>query len=443
MRRYYLFILCVLFAAGSTPSVMALPSYARQTGLPCSGCHYTPPELNPAGRLFKLMGYIDRAANTSIIVTGDSRRAPLDMLKTLPLSAWLEASVTNLNSPQPGSQNGTAEFPQDVSLFLSGAWTSHVGSFLQVTYDVQDDHFSIDNTDVRYANRKMLGQKELDWGITLNNNPTVEDLWNTTPAWGFPFILSDSAPGPAASPLLNGGLGQDVAGIGAFAMYNQHLYAAGTIYRSDHVGSPQPNAGIGAGVNISGVAPYWRVAWQETGRTNNLEVGAYGMHVSSIPNAVTGPKDSYTDFGPDAQYDRTIGRDVLSVRGSYLRENSDLVGSLAGGSVSQAQHHLNEANANVEYHIGNRYAGALGWFSTTGTADPVLYAPAAVSGSANGSPKSRGLIAYLSYWPAQNLELAAQYTAYTSFNGASTNYDGSGRDASGNNTLYFLTRFVF
>ncbi len=422
---------------------MALPSYARQTGLPCSGCHYTPPELNPAGRLFKLMGYIDRVKNDSITTSGDNRRAPLDMLKSLPLGAWFEASVTNLNSAEPGTQNGTAEFPQDFSLFLSGAWTSHVGSFFQVTYDAQADNLSMDNTDIRYANSKMIGQKELDWGITLNNNPTVEDLWNDTPAWGFPFILSDSAPTPTANPFLNGGLGQDVAGVGGYAMYNQHLYAVGSIYRSDHLGSPQPNAGTGAAINISGVAPYWRVAWQETNRLNDLEVGAYGMHMASMPNTVTGPTDDYTDFGPDLQYNRTIGRDVLSVRGSYLRENSDLVASFATHDVAQATHHLNEANANVEYHLGNRFAGALGWFSTTGTTDAVLYAPASVTGSANGSPKSRGLITYLSYWPAQNLELAAQYTAYTSFNGGSTNYDGSGRDASGNNTLYLLTRFVF
>ena len=169
---------------------MALPSYARQTGLPCSGCHYTPPELNAAGRLFKLMGYIDSVKDDSITASGDHRRAPLDMLKTLPLGAWFEASVTDEKSAQPGTQNGTAEFPQDVSLFLAGKWTSHVGSFLQVTYDAQDDHFSMDNTDIRFANKKMLGQKELDWGLTLNNNPTLEDLWNTTPAWGFPFILS-------------------------------------------------------------------------------------------------------------------------------------------------------------------------------------------------------------------------------------------------------------
>jgi hypothetical protein len=37
---------------------IAVPSYARQTGLPCIGCHDDPPELNPEGRLFKLLAYV-------------------------------------------------------------------------------------------------------------------------------------------------------------------------------------------------------------------------------------------------------------------------------------------------------------------------------------------------------------------------------------------------
>src|ERR1700745_3810662 len=39
------------------PDAVAVPSYARQTGLACNACHYNPPELNAAGRAFKLMGY--------------------------------------------------------------------------------------------------------------------------------------------------------------------------------------------------------------------------------------------------------------------------------------------------------------------------------------------------------------------------------------------------
>jgi hypothetical protein len=444
MRNSLLCVLVVLFAiCGLMPSATALPSYARQTGLPCSGCHYTPPELNAAGRLFKLMGYIDRVKDTDIVAASGGRRSGLDMLASLPLGAWFETSFTSTKAAQTGTQNGNFEFPQDISLFLAGAWTSHVGSFLQVTYDTQADHFSMDNTDIRYANKKQVAGKDWVYGLTLNNNPTVEDLWNSTPAYGYPFIASDSAPTPAAAPIIDGPLAQSVAGIGAYTMWNQHLYFAGTIYRSDHVGSPQPTNGQNLSFNIRGVAPYWRLAWQQNGRKDNLEIGTYGIHMKSTPGAITGPEDSYTDFGPDIQYDHTLGKDVISLRGTYIHENSALAASLANGAALQVGHHLDTGTANAEYHFGNRYSAIFGGFITSGTPDPLLYAQSATTGSANGGPRNAGYIANFSFWPMQNLDLAAQYTAYTRFNGGSTNYDDAGRNANDNNTVYLLARFVF
>jgi hypothetical protein len=436
-------VACFACAWGVVPCAMALPSYARQTGLPCSGCHTTPPELNNAGRLFKLLGYTDRAQNKSITANPDTRRAPLNMLENLPLSAFFETSMTGTKVPQPGKQNWNFQFPQDISLYLAGAWASHVGSFLQITYELQGDHFSMDNTDIRFANKTTVSGKELDYGITLNNNPTVEDLWNSTPAWGYPFIAPNGAPSPTAVPIINGPLAQDVAGLGAYTMWDQHVYLVGTLYRSDHVGDAQPTTGTCCSYNIQGVTPYWRFALQQTGRTANLEVGAYGIHMKSTPGAVTGAENSYTDFGPDVDYERTIGKDVLSVRGTYVRENSALVASAANGNANPGPHHLNASNANVEYHLGNRFSGALGWFLTDGTNDPLLYPQAAVSGSANGGARSEGFITNVSYWPYQNIDLAVQYTNYTRFNGGANNYDGAGRSAGDNNTVYLLARFIF
>ena len=428
---------------GLAPLAKALPSYARQTGLACSGCHTAPPELNAGGRLFKLMGYVARAKNNDIISEANRHNAGLRILGTLPLSAFLDASLTNTKAPQPGTQNGNFELPQDVALFLAGAWSEHIGSFVQLTYSGQSGTIGIDNLDIRYANKTEVAGKDLVYGLLLNNNPTVEDLWNSTPAWGYPFIANDSAPGPSAAAVINGQLALDVAGIGAYTMIDQHLYGAGTLYRSDHIGTAQPTNGVGATYNIRGVAPYWRVAWQQAGAKNYLEVGAYGLHMKSTPGAVTGAEDAYTDFGPDFQYDHLFGRDVLSVRGTYIRENSSLVASEAAGAAVQSDHHLNTGNANVEYHFGNRYSGAIGGFITEGTSDALLYPQAAIYGSANGDPRSAGYIANLSYWPLQNIDLAVQYTGYTRFNGGVTNYDAAGRNASDNNTVYVLARFLF
>jgi hypothetical protein len=97
------------------------------------------------------------------------------------------------------------------------------------------------------------------------------------------------------------------------------------------VGGPQPNPGVGAGFNIRGVAPYWRLAWQKLTLKAQYEIGTYGMHLRSTPNEITDPSgasiptDSYTDRAVETQIDRTIARaDVLSFQATYMRENNDL-----------------------------------------------------------------------------------------------------------------------
>ena len=106
-------------------------------------------------------------------------------------------------------------------------------------------------------------------------------------------------------------------------------------------------------------------------------------------------------------------------------------------------HHLNTVQGNVEYHFGTCFSGTVGYFDVTGTADPLFFPVAPVSGSANGSPHSNGYLLNVSWWPQQNIDLAVQYLGYIRFNGAGTNYDGAGRNAGANSSTYLLARFVF
>ena len=443
-------LIALLFAVGlRVPTARAVPSYSRQTGFPCISCHTTPPELTPLGRTFKLNGYtitgmpVTKAEKTS-------REAGLNILQNLPLSVFFETSYTQTNKAVPGTQNASFEFPQDVSLFIAGAWATHLGSFVQFTYDTQDDHFSWDLTDIRYSNSRKLFGKSFVYGLNLNNAPGVEDLWHSTPTWGYPFIADDQSATPAAATIVDGTLATDVAGFGGYGMWNDHLYFATTMYRSEHIGFGQPNDVNfqGAQFNIHGLAPYWRVAWQQSWTNNYLMVGGYGMFMRSTPGGVVGPSngtggtltDNYTDVAADFQYDRTIPKfhnDVLSLRGTYIHENSSLNASACDcegfGLADFSRHHLNTVKANAEYHFGDRYTGAFGWFNTSGTTDNTLY---------GGSPNSSGYLLNVSWWPVQNIDLAAQYTGYFKFDGVTKGIDG-GRSASDNNTLYILARFVF
>src|ERR1700688_993138 len=274
--------LYLLFGMGHA---YAVPSFARQTGLSCNVCHSNPPQLTAFGRKFKLSGYV--LADTSPTdKVGNSK--DLLLSKYIPLAAMVLLSNTAFQANQPASQNNAAGFPQQLSIFLAGGFASPFGGFSQGDYNHSTEHFNMDQTDLRFANRGKLFGKDLDYGVTANNNPTVEDLWNSTPAWGFPWISTASGVSPIANPLINGGLAQDVFGVGGFSMLGNHLYTAVSVYRSEHAGSAPPVTGTGHAHNISGVAPYWRVAWQQSWDHNYLEVGSYGIYMNSFPDAVSG-----------------------------------------------------------------------------------------------------------------------------------------------------------
>jgi hypothetical protein len=79
-----------------------------------------------------------------------------------------------------------------------------------------------------------------------------------------------------------------------------------------------------------------------------------------------------------------------------------------------------------------------------GNADDGLYNSGdPVSGSSSASPDSAGYIAELNYLPRRDVRLMLQYTGYRKFNGVRRNYDGFGRDATDNNTLYLLAWLMF
>jgi hypothetical protein len=422
----------MILIVGSCRDTQAVPSFSRQTGLACNVCHSNPPELTSFGRTFKLNGYTltDVSANSTI------ESKDLKINRYFPISVMLLLADTSVKTDVPGTQNSSAEFPQALSLFLAGEFAPHFGGQVQATYSHQSDHFTLDNTDLRYANHTTLHSKDLLYGITLNNAPTVEDVWNSTPIWGYPWLSPNNAPSPGAKPIILGALAQDVVGAGAYAMWNEHLYAGVTVYRSEHVSGAQPPTGTNFAFNIQGVAPYWRLAWQQTWGLNYIEVGTFGIHVSSVPMAITGLHDNYSDPTLDLQYERPFGVNLLTAHFSYTHEMSDLHATFGAGTADNVSHHLNTLRADANFHLRSRYLFTLAGFSTTGNRDAKLFAPFPVTGSATGSPNSSGYITQIGYWPKQNIEVSGAYTGYTKFNGASHNYDGSGRDASANNSVY-------
>jgi len=104
----------------------------------------------------------------------------------VPISAMILLSNTSFQKRQPAAENSAAGFPQQLSIFLAGKFASHFGGMAQFTYTHADDQFWHGQYGSPVCKPARAERKRLAYGITLNNNPTVEDLWNSTPAWGFP-----------------------------------------------------------------------------------------------------------------------------------------------------------------------------------------------------------------------------------------------------------------
>jgi hypothetical protein len=416
----------------------ALPLFARQTGQPCVACHIAFPELTPAGRRFKLNGYT--------MGGGDSKLPPFAVMLE-PAFTHTEAGQPGGAAPHFGPNNNLAL--QQASLFTGGRITDHAGAFIQATYDSTARRFAWDNVDIRYANTAGLFGEDLVWGATLNNNPTVQDVWNTTPAWRFPYISSGLAPRPAAATLIEGAQAQKALGAGAYAFWNDLVYVEISGYRSL---SKRTQTFFGVDTTgespIAGTAPYWRVAVEPSWGNNHFELGTFGLSADVVPLRLRGfGNDHITDIGVDAQYQYIGERDAVTVRGSWIHESQTLGASRPLGLSSNAHELLRSFNASASYTYDRTWSVTGGYFSVTGSADAQLY------GTPNGSPNSDGWIAEVAYlpfsrggpsfWPQLNARIGLQYVINDKFDGGRTNFDGRGRNASDNNTLFLYAWIAF
>jgi hypothetical protein len=421
-------------------SAKALPSFARQTGQQCVSCHNGFPELTPYGRQFKLNGY-----------TFSSGDAP-----SLPIAGLIIDSFTQTSKDLPGrvlpttSRNNNLDLDA-INLYFAGKITSNVGAFAQGLWSPLTRRSQLFTTDIRYADSTQLFGKDATFGVSVNNNPGVTDPWNTGQSfWSYPYENSHVLIPPLASTAVQGRYALQVIGATSYVSWNQWLYVAGGLY-----GKVDPSTLNSLGVNIrglspiDGVAPYWRVAVEPAWGHSTLELGTFGMALSSDPHLITtAGTDKTVDVGVDSEYQYLADRHSVSLMGSYIHEHTTLGASRALGFASNADDSLNAVNVKGTYTYDQTYGANLGYFRTTGSRDPLLYGAAA-----NGRPDTSGWTGELDYypfnrggpsfWPTLNFKFGLQYTAYTRFDGGSTNYDGLGRRAGDNNTLFLYSWTIF
>lgn len=458
-------------------NVQALPSFARQTGQNCVACHAGGqfPELTPYGRMFKLTGY-----------TIGERTNPLSVMGVAGVSNVADRSKSD--APDADFQKNFAPILASSSLFIAGKVTNNIGAFVQTTYDRYavsnpdgsfSGHSKADNMDFRYAEHLVDGRREWIYGVSVNNNPSISDPWNTAAAW----MQYVPVPSPTSYQFADGGrtypgfgAGGNIAGVTAYTLWNKTIYAELGFYKTANkalsfmrAGVPQANKTM-----LSGNNPYWRLALTREWGPHNVMVGTSGMtaRVFDAGSDIGDPGNlgRFKNNGIDAQYQYLLDPHTVTVQAAYMRQvqaysaNAISVGPpvffLADGITPIDSVHLSDTTyifrTKLSYIYQAKYGGSLGFFNKTGTTNTLSQTSGfdssgqitsansiRVTGNLSGNPATRGST-YEAFWmPKQNVRIGAQYTAYNKFNGTSTNYDGFGRNAKDNNTLFLYAWFAY
>jgi hypothetical protein len=350
MRR----LASLLLLLGTALSCHAMPSYARQTGMECSGCHVGAfgPQLTPAGILFKVTGYSDS--------DGKEGKIPLSAMV---VASWTRTRADQNPAPEHLKTNNNLTL-NEASLFLAGRLADRLGAFVQVTHNGVDHSTALDQTDIRFADTVNLGGTDTVLGLSLNNNPGVQDPFNTMPIWSFPFTSSEAGFGTGeTATLINGGLEGRVLGLNAYALWSKTIYAELGTYRSL---SPkaQDELGLGTDPQRLGSNVYWRLAWMADMKSQAFHAGLFGWDARLSPDrAAAAPQDRYGDIGIDAGYQFLGTREhIVTVNASHIAERRT---DGAGGGLTR----LRESRLNASYHFQQTWGASAGWFSTTGS-DP-------------------------------------------------------------------------
>ena len=436
-----LLLLATALAIGGAGNAQAVPAFAVQTGQACAACHINGfgPQLTPFGRQFKLEGYTMRAGDTF----------------TAPVSAMVMASYVHTNSDQPPpaphyATNDNLTLDQ-ASLFVAGGIGDHFGGFTQWTYDGVGRALAWDNLDLRATDHETIAGSDVLLGLSLNNAPGTQDSWNTLPAWGFPYTTSDLSPSPATGTIMDGALAQAVLGISAYAYIDSSIYTEFGLYWT-----PDRNFLSAMGVNtddsgiLRGAAPYARIAYQKDYGDQNFEIGAFGLFPNLYPGGdkSTGTTDRYSDLGLDGSYQFTgDGSNIYTLNTRYTHESQNLAASFLLGGAAGTHNTLNDIRLDVSYSWQNTIGGSIGAFNTWGSTDAALYAD-----NRTFKPDSAGFLFQVDYTafggadaPMDgrfNMRVGLQYIAYTKFDGAGSNYDGLGHNASDNDSLRLFAWFA-
>lgn len=257
---------------------LAVPSFARQVGKPCSACHSIWPRLNATGREFKEMGYTD--------VADDYPRIEGDNLDLLRFGPPLSVSVISFpySHSKKTDEKGVSEtrIPDEVAFFFAGRITPNLGAFVEPNWERDTNKVNVELA--KFSAAKRLGSNTVGL-VVSKGDVAAADPYNTIRFTAFhtinsPAIFFDTDARGGGGDLFSFA-NTDNQGAVANGKFFNTIYLAAGAFKGD---------GASENVNSDPADGFARLA---------IEYPITGESIASIGGFYYGGKERYAHLASD------------------------------------------------------------------------------------------------------------------------------------------------
>ncbi len=380
---------CIMASWIVPDTVSAVPSFAKQTGKPCSGCHTIWPRLNATGREFKVQGYTD--------VADDYPRIEKDNMDLLRYGPPLSVGLISLPYSKTTGNREESRIPEEMAIFFAGRITPNIGAFIEPTWDRDSHQFSLELVKASAATKVANNTIGI---VMLKSDFAGADPYNT-----IRFTAYHTVNTPAIFTQLRSSgdffahSDTENMGIVVNGMFFKSLYAAIGGFRGD---------GASANVNSDPIDLFGRLVF-EYALTGEMIASIGGFYYDGKErydhNPLTPPMFEYKTkikrSGIDFQYQMESAPHIIDAVAVYIAGKDDGVDQAPEGALSFSpgqEIKFTGYYAELSYFYDRMYGVTVGYDHFKSTQDSTL--------------DKKGPTFNIAYLPWLNTKFALEYSIF-------------------------------
>lgn len=378
---------------------LAVPSFAKQTGRPCSGCHTVWPRLNATGREFKLQGYTEVADDYPRI-----QQDNLDLLRygpaiSLGLSSFLYSK--DQFSDQKNTTMAETSVPDEAAFYFAGRMTPNIGTFTEFHWERATKTFGLELVKISAATR--VGSSTTLGVVVGKMDVAGADPYNTIRYTAFHTVNT-----PAVFTQIRGMSGAyqpdffsfsdpENMGIVVNGKFFQTLYAAAGAFRGD---------GGAYHTESDPIDRFYRLAYEYPLGESIVSLGGFYYdgkerydHVDAFPALDNVYLTRVKRQGLDLQWQTESTPNLVDIVAVYMQgkdTNVDKIPGLAFSGPPEVK--FTSWYAEASYFYERMYGITLGYDYFKSDEDPTL--------------DKKGPTINVTYSPWLNTKLALEYSSF-------------------------------